>query len=82
MGGLASLYAGIRDRMMFERIFVSAPMVALDRQPFGMAGMARLAGTHRRLGLGRLAASAWRGDKAQLDRLAASPPTRPATRRR
>jgi lysophospholipase len=56
MGGLACLYAGVRDRMMFERIFVSAPMVALDRQPFGMAGMARLGETLGLLGLGRLPA--------------------------
>lgn len=54
MGGLVSLYAGIRDRMMFERIFLSAPMVALDRQPLSMAGMAKLAGTLSTLGLGRL----------------------------
>jgi lysophospholipase len=54
MGGLVSLYAGIRDRMMFERIFLSAPMVGLDGQPFGMAGMARLCGTLASLGLGRM----------------------------
>ncbi len=29
MGGLASLFAATRDRMMFERVFLSAPMVAL-----------------------------------------------------
>jgi len=66
MGGLASLYAGIRDRLMFERIFVSAPMIALDRQPFGMAGMARLAGTLASLGLGRMPIGR-RGDKAQTE---------------
>lgn len=54
MGGLASLYAGIRDRMMFERIFLSAPMIGLEPQPFGMAGMARLTGIAAALGLGRL----------------------------
>ncbi|MDP3315032.1 MAG: alpha/beta hydrolase [Devosia sp.] len=64
MGGLACLYAGARDRMMFERIFLSAPMVALDGQPFGMAGMARLAGTLSMLGLGRLPI-ARRADKPQ-----------------
>lgn len=64
MGGLVSLYAGARDRMMFERIFLSAPMVALDRQPFGMAGMARLAGTLSLLGLGRLQVGR-RADKPQ-----------------
>lgn len=54
MGGLVSLYAGIRDRMMFERIFLSSPMVALDGQPLAMAGMARLAGTLANIGLARL----------------------------
>ncbi len=55
MGGLASLYAGIKDRMMFDRIFLSAPMVGLDHQPFSMAGMARVAGAISAIGLGRLA---------------------------
>lgn len=54
MGGLTSLYAGIRDRMMFERIFLSAPMVALDGQPLSMAGMAGLTGVLSTLGLARL----------------------------
>ena len=57
MGGLASLYAGIHDRMMFDRIFLSAPMVALERQPLGMAGMARLADTLSFLGLGQMRAA-------------------------
>jgi lysophospholipase len=54
MGGLVSLNAGIRDRMMFDRIVLSAPMLALDNQPFGMVGMARLARTLSLLGLGHL----------------------------
>lgn len=54
MGGLASLYAGRNDRMMFDRIFVSAPMVALDNQPLSMAGMASVAETLSFLGLGHL----------------------------
>jgi lysophospholipase len=54
MGGLVALMAGAADRLMFERIFLSAPMLALDRQPFGMAGSARLAETLCFLGLGRL----------------------------
>jgi lysophospholipase len=66
MGGLASLYAGARDRMMFERIFLSAPMVALDRQPFGMVGMARLCETLGLFGLGRLPAGR-RADKPQSE---------------
>ena len=54
MGGLVSLFAGARDRLMFDRIFLSAPMVALDRQPLSMAGMARVANVLSFLGLGRM----------------------------
>ncbi|MHA6690665.1 alpha/beta fold hydrolase [Devosia sp. A449] len=54
MGGLASLFAGINDRMMFDRIFLSSPMVALDRQPLSMKGMARVTATLSFLGLGQL----------------------------
>lgn len=54
MGGLVSLFAGINDRLMFDRIFLSAPMVALDRQPLSMAGMARVTETLSFLGLGRM----------------------------
>lgn len=66
MGGLASLFAGSRDRMMFERIFLSAPMVGLDRQPLGMAGMAQLCETLSLLGLGRMPAGR-RADKPQSE---------------
>jgi len=54
MGGLVALDAGRRDRLMFDRIFLSAPMVGLDNQPFGMAGMSRLTNMLCFLGLGRL----------------------------
>lgn len=54
MGGMVSLLAGLRDRMMFDRMFLSAPMVALDGQPLSMAGMARVCGALALLGLGGL----------------------------
>lgn len=54
MGGLVSLIAGTRDRMMFDRIFVCAPMTGLDRQPFSMAGMARICDMLSFFGLGTL----------------------------
>jgi lysophospholipase len=54
MGGLVALMAGAADRLMFERIFLSAPMLGLDGQPFGMVGSARLAEALCFLGLGRL----------------------------
>nr|WP_314257566.1 alpha/beta hydrolase [uncultured Devosia sp.] len=54
MGGLASIYAGVNDRMMFDRIFLSAPMLELDRQPMKMANMARLCEAVSFLGLGQM----------------------------
>lgn len=66
MGGLASLNAATRDRMMFDRIFLSAPMLKLDRQPFDMKGMSRLSGALCLLGLGKFPI-ARRSDKAPSD---------------
>jgi len=54
MGGLAAIFAGIRDRLMFDRVFLSSPMLALDRQPLSMAGMARVAEVLSFLGLGQM----------------------------
>jgi lysophospholipase len=54
MGGLAALFAAINDRLMFDRVFLSAPMLALDGQPMNMKNMARLCETLSFLGLGRL----------------------------
>lgn len=39
MGGFASLLAGARDRLMFDRLFLSSPMVSID-MPLGMSAMA------------------------------------------
>lgn len=80
MGGLVSLYAGLRDRMMFERIFVSAPMVGLDRQPFSPAGMTRLAETLRLLGLGRMPIGRAADKPASEMSFAGNPVTSDATR--
>lgn len=54
MGGLVALMAGTRDRMMFDRMFLSAPMVALERQPLSMDGMANLCDTLSFFGLGAM----------------------------
>jgi lysophospholipase len=54
MGGLVSLLAATRDRMMFDRAFLSAPMVGLDHQPLSLGGMAALGDTLSVLGLGRM----------------------------
>jgi lysophospholipase len=54
MGGLVALHAAVRDRMMFERIFLTAPMVGLDRQPLSPRGMARAGAVLCASGLGRV----------------------------
>ena len=54
MGGLVALHAALRDRMMFDRLFLSAPMLGLDGQPLSLAGMARLADTLCFFGAGQL----------------------------
>ena len=54
MGGLVSLLAATRDRMMFDRAFLSAPMVGLDHQPLSFGGMTALGDTLSLLGLGRM----------------------------
>jgi lysophospholipase len=55
MGGLVSLIAATRDRMMFDRVFLSAPMVGLGNQPLSFSGMATIADIASFLGLGRMA---------------------------
>lgn len=54
MGGLASLVAATRDRMMFDRIFLSAPMVGLHGMEESLPRWLALAETANFLGLGRL----------------------------
>jgi lysophospholipase len=54
MGGLVSLFAGTHDRLMFDRVFLSAPMLALDRQPLSMRGMARVSAALSFIGLGHM----------------------------
>lgn len=53
-GGLVALLAATRDRLMFERVFLSSPMVALPGLPFGIDGAARVVRSLRFLGLSRL----------------------------
>lgn len=62
MGGLASLFAATRDRMMFDRVFLSAPMVSLHNMEHAIARTARLAELVSFVGLGRLP-YARRGDQ-------------------
>ena len=53
MGGLVSLIAGTRDRMMFDRIFLSAPMVGLDGLPLSFGGMGLLGDVLSLVGFGQ-----------------------------
>lgn len=62
MGGLASLFAATQDRMMFDRVFLSAPMVSLHGMEHAIARTARLAELVSLVGLGRLPFSR-RGDQ-------------------
>jgi len=52
MGGLASLYAATQDRMMFDRMFLSAPMVSLHGMEDSLGTMGLVAETLSFLGLG------------------------------
>jgi len=54
MGGLVSLHAGYRDRMMFERIFLSSPMVGLGQWPLTPTGWARVGELLSYVGLGQM----------------------------
>lgn len=54
MGGLVALLTATRDRMMFDRVFLSAPMIGLDRQPMSFSGMALLGDTLSLLGMGQV----------------------------
>ena len=62
MGGLASLYATTRDRMMFDRVFLSTPMVGLHGMEHSLPRWALFAETASFLGMGRLP-MARKGDK-------------------
>jgi len=62
MGGLASLHAATRDRMMFDRVFLSAPMVGLHGMDESLARWALFAETLSFVGLGRLPMSR-KGDR-------------------
>lgn len=54
MGGMASLMAASRDRMMFDRVFLSSPMVLINGMPLSPPAMATALETACFLGLGSL----------------------------
>lgn len=54
MGGLVGLLGALSDRLMFDRLFLSAPMIGLDRPRGGPGGWAGLAEALCFFGLGTL----------------------------
>jgi lysophospholipase len=68
MGGLVALNAGARDRMMFERIFVTSPMLAVQLPVLSMAGWAPVFDTMSLLGLGRMPISRGTTDLAPSEK--------------
>ncbi|MCF6326550.1 MAG: alpha/beta hydrolase [Devosiaceae bacterium] len=56
MGAFVSLLAASRNRLMFERLFLSAPMLSLDSMPLGLSAMANVAEALCFFGFGQMAA--------------------------
>lgn len=54
-GGLVGLLAASRDRLMFDRVFLCAPMVGLPGLPFSLKTTSRILNGARFVGLSRLA---------------------------
>jgi len=58
MGGLVSLLASTRDQLMFDRVFLSAPMVSVETG-LSHATTATILGAGKFLGLGALPLNPW-----------------------
>jgi lysophospholipase len=58
MGGLVSLFAAARDRLMFDRVFLSAPMVAVD-SGLSVSTAANVLGFGKFIGLGSMPLYPW-----------------------
>lgn len=54
MGAMVSLMAGIQNRLMFDRMFLTSPMLAIPGLPLSMGGMANFAEFLCMVGLGQL----------------------------
>ncbi|SDG75003.1 lysophospholipase [Pelagibacterium luteolum] len=65
-GGLIGLMAATRDRLMFDRVFLSSPMVSLPGLPMSLKWTSRVMNALRFLGLSRLPIGR-REDKAQSE---------------
>ncbi len=58
MGGLVSLFAAARDRLMFDRVFLSAPMVAVETG-LSLSTAANVLGVGKFLGLSAMPLTPW-----------------------
>ncbi len=56
MGALVALLATARDRLMFDRTFLSSPMLSIAGLPLGLSAMATLLGAACLVGLGKIPA--------------------------
>lgn len=65
-GGLIGLLAATRDRLMFDRVFLSSPMVSLPGLPLSLKWSSRLINIARFLGLSRMPVGR-REEKAQSE---------------
>lgn len=54
MGGLVALISVARDRLMFDRLFLCAPMLALEALPLSLAALATAFEALKLAGMGRL----------------------------
>ena len=79
-GGLISLHAATRDRLMFDRVFVSSPMLGLPGLPFGPGGTRAVLEIARFLGLGRVPLRAGAGKPSTLETFENNPLTSDAAR--
>jgi len=70
MGGLVALMAAARDRLIFERAFLSAPLLGIDGMPLSTARVASLAEGLGYLGLGSFPVGRGGDDFPSEDRFA------------
>lgn len=75
MGGLVSLMAAARDPLMFDRVFLSAPMLAIPGLPLSTQGMARFSEALSFVGLGRVALARKADRPPTAERFAGNPLT-------
>lgn len=79
-GGLVGLFAATRDRLMFDRVFLSSPMIGLPGLPFSLQTSARLVNAARYFGLSTLPIGRRAEKKQTEEAFAGNPLTADRTR--